>query len=224
MENSEAGKPPKYFRALRGEMMPFVPNDVARVLEVGCGEGLFGAEVKRRGMTAGRRVAVTGVEISAAHADLAKRRLDKVVVGNVEGGGVYFADGEFDCIICNDVLEHLLDPWNAVARLRSFLEPGGTFVASIPNVRYWAVLKALLFGGEWRYQTQGVLDRTHLRFFTKNSIRRMFEDAGFEQVRVIGINSHVRGLGFHVLRLLSGGSLDDIQYMQFAVTARRSTR
>lgn len=77
------------------------------------------------------------------------------------------------------------------------------------------------FDGDWRYEGEGVLDATHLRFFTRRSIGRMFEEAGYEIIRLEGINIQVRGWKFELLRLLTAGRLDDIKYWQFAVVARR---
>lgn len=83
------------------------------------------------------------------------------------------------------------------------------------------VLKDLLIHGDWRYREDGVLDQTHLRFFTRASIARMFNETNFSEIEITGINSHVRGGKFTLLSLLTGGRLDDIQFMQFAVVAKK---
>jgi 2-polyprenyl-3-methyl-5-hydroxy-6-metoxy-1,4-benzoquinol methylase len=91
-------------------------------------------------------------------------------VANLDKDELDLPEEAFDCIVCNDVLEHLITPWQVLGKLAILLKPGGHFVASIPNVQYWGVLKDLVFEGDWRYADEGVLDVTHLRFFTRRSI------------------------------------------------------
>ena len=97
--------------------------------------------------------------------------------------------GSFDCILFNDVLEHMLAPELALRYARRLLTPGGVVVASIPNIRSFPTLWRLMFHGSWEYQDAGVLDRTHLRFFTKSSMVDMFEREGFALEKVCGINA-----------------------------------
>jgi SAM-dependent methyltransferase len=123
-------------------------------------------------------------------ADRARRVLDAVYTGNADDP----LPNEWpapDCVIFADVLEHLVDPWRTARKYRDLLRPGGTVVASIPNVAHRSVLGGLL-RHRWDYDVQGILDRTHLRFFTRETALEMFEQAGFSirQVRRI-----VDGLG-----------------------------
>lgn len=214
-------KSQQYYEAPRREIVPFIPNNARRILEVGCGDGCFGAELKRARTSQGIEIDITGIELNPVHAEKAKDRLDRVLNANIEHDNLGLADHSFDLVICNDVLEHLVSPWQVLKSLRSLLVPGGSLVASIPNVRYWGVLKDLLIHGDWRYREDGVLDQTHLRFFTRASIARMFNETNFSEIEITGINSHVRGGKFTLLRLLTGGRLDDIQFMQFAVVAKK---
>lgn len=216
-------KPAHYYNAPRREMLPFIPNDARRILEIGCGEGRFGAELKRVRAETGITLDVTGVELDGERAEVAKSNLDRVIVANVERDTLGLPIGSFDCIVCNDVLEHLVSPSRVLENLKDLLTPGGCLVASIPNVRYWGVLKGLLVEGDWRYADEGVLDVTHLRFFTRRSIARMFDESGYKCETLVGLNSRVRGWKFDVLRIMSGGRLNDIQFLQFAVIARRHT-
>ena len=161
----------RYLDDPRTEVAEAVPP--GRVLDVGCSRGAFGVELKR---LCSSRV-VFGIEPTAA-ADYAKTRLDGVVRGSFpEDFPIEW--GRFDVLCFNDVLEHLVDPWNVLKQSRRFLAPGGAVVASIPNVRYMDVLLDLVLRGEWRYEETGVLDRTHLRFFTRASVARLFIDSGF---------------------------------------------
>ncbi len=90
-----------------------------------------------------------------------------------------FEEGYFDCILLADVLEHLRNPAAALKKLRGYLSDSGTVVASIPNVRFLSVIRELA-EGRWKYRNFGILDRTHLRFFTKKEMETLFRDAGFE--------------------------------------------
>jgi GT2 family glycosyltransferase len=100
------------------------------------------------------------------------------VVADAEQLDAAFAPGRFDAIVCADVLEHLRDPGRFLGRARGWLAPGGRLIASIPNVRHHSVLRGLL-EGDWTYEPAGLLDRDHLRFFTRREIEKLFYRAGF---------------------------------------------
>lgn len=205
-----------YFGASRVEMLPFVPVDAKRILDIGCGDGAFGMQLKNR-----QACHVSGLELTDAAAAVAQLRLDSVVVGSAEDP-LPFGDQRFDCIICNDVLEHLIDPWRAVHQFAHRLAPSGCIVASIPNVRYFRVLKALVQDGVWTYTDKGVLDRTHLRFFTQRTIPGLFEPAGLRVETLAGINGARRfPPKYALINWLTFGGLDDARYLQFACVARK---
>ena len=97
--------------------------------------------------------------------------------------------GSFDCVVLNDVLEHSEDPRKMLQEARSFLTNGhGYIVASIPNVRYYLVSLNLLLRGQWTYSSSGVLDRTHLRFFTKSTMLKLFVEQAYDVVQIAPIN------------------------------------
>ncbi|MEN3371840.1 class I SAM-dependent methyltransferase [Dechloromonas sp. ZS-1] len=207
-----------YFGAQRKEMLPFIDQAATRILDIGCADGTFSAALKAR-----QGCHVTGVELMPEPANLAAERLDAVYTGDAFSPEIYpqLAAARYDCIILNDVLEHLVDPWAALIRLRELLMPGGTLVASIPNLRYFRVLKSLVQDGEFFYTDKGVLDRTHLRFFTAKTIPQLFESAGLEIVRMEGINGPKRlPPKYAILNWLGGGKHADIRWLQFAVVAR----
>ena len=146
-----------------------------RVLEFGCATGYMSAELSSRlGCT------VTGVELCAEAAEEARGRCARVIVGDAESLDLDAALGptRFDVILFIDVLEHLRDPGPVLARARRFLADGGRIVASIPNVAHGSVRVALL-QGEWRYRPVGLLDDTHLRFFTREGVQDLFEQNGY---------------------------------------------
>jgi 2-polyprenyl-3-methyl-5-hydroxy-6-metoxy-1,4-benzoquinol methylase len=208
-----------YFQYPRPEMMPFVPVESRRVLEVGCAEGAFGASLKKI-----RGIEVWGVEPTKAAAMAAAEKLDKVIPGFF-GPETGLPAGSFDCILFNDVLEHMFSPDMALRYARTLLSPGGVVVASIPNIRSLPTLWQLVFHGRWEYQDSGVLDRTHLRFFTKSSIMQLFRSEGFDLESVCGINAYAGAgrrmwLPFRLTNALSFGRFNDMKFQQFAVVAR----
>lgn len=204
-----------YFANARDDMLDFVPTGARRILEIGCGTGEFGAAIKRRG-----DVEIVGVELVEASAALARRHLDQVITADIQSQDIDLPAQSFDCLVCNDVLEHLVDPWSVLARLRHFVKPDGWLVTSIPNVRHHKVVRRLLWPGEWRYEDKGVLDRTHLRFFTRASARALVEGAGFAVVREQGIHRGDFPVWFSAVNALMGGTFDDMHYLQFAIVAR----
>lgn len=210
-----AGNDP-YFGNLRPEMMKFVPLGLGRVLELGCGSGVFGAALKRNGIRE-----VVGIELSPSAARVARERLDRVIAADIERDTLDLPSDGFDCLVCNDVLEHLADPWAALNKLRPHLRADGWLIVSIPNVRHHRVVRRLIWPGQWRYEDDGILDRTHLRFFTRESARELVESAGFRIERMEGINPTSFPLWLRWINAAALGALDDMRYRQFAIVARR---
>jgi 2-polyprenyl-3-methyl-5-hydroxy-6-metoxy-1,4-benzoquinol methylase len=166
-----------YFEHLRAELVDLLIAPPRRFVEIGCGTGLTGAEVKRRYPAA----VVDGIEYSPAAAAEAASRLDHVHAGDVGQMdlGALYEPGSIDALLLADVLEHLYDPWNLLVRVRPFLAPGAQVIASIPNVRNLALLRELA-AGAFSYVPAGLLDVTHIRFFTRAEILRMFDQTGYE--------------------------------------------
>lgn len=162
-----------YFSFSRPELVALIPSSATRVLEIGCGAGRLGESLKKR-----QAVEVVGIELVPAAATEAARRLDQVLVGDVETMQLPFEDDSFDVIVCGDVLEHLREPDRLLQRARNWLRPGGRLISSIPNVRNHSVVRSLL-EGNWTYEPAGLLDRTHLRFFTRREIEKLFFRAGY---------------------------------------------
>jgi 2-polyprenyl-3-methyl-5-hydroxy-6-metoxy-1,4-benzoquinol methylase len=164
---------PAYFEFSRPEILSLIPASARRVLDIGCGAGRLGQALKAR-----QPAEVVGIELSEAAAREARNCLDQVLVGDVERLELPFAPVSFDAIVCGDVLEHLREPERLLQRARSWLRPQGCLIASIPNVRHHSVVHALL-DGNWTYESAGLLDRTHLAFFTRRDIEQLFQQAGF---------------------------------------------
>ena len=169
--------PEIYYDRIRYDLLKLLPANasIENVLDVGCGAGATGEELKKKYGTKN----VTGLEINREQAEKADRRIDQVIMTNADAEVLPFHSSQFDLILMADILEHLIDPWITLARYREFLKPGGILLASIPNVQYWRTVLNLLLG-KWEYEDSGILDRTHLRFFTKASIYELFMHAGFK--------------------------------------------
>lgn len=148
-----------------------------RVLDVGCAGGDLGRMLKRRGCQ------VSGVELDPESAQAAGLVLDKVVTGDIGELDLvhHFGEESFDVVVFGDVLEHLADPVGALKRIRPILSNSGAVVASIPNVAHGSVRLALLTG-RWDYRPLGLLDSTHLRFFTRGSVYDLLREAGLVAV------------------------------------------
>jgi 2-polyprenyl-3-methyl-5-hydroxy-6-metoxy-1,4-benzoquinol methylase len=207
-------KSERYYRYDRYEMLQFIPENISTVLEIGCGEGAFGQMLK-----SDRKLEVWGVELFPEAGKIAAGKIDKVFIGNIEVDNITLPNGFFDCIIFNDVLEHLQYPWTLLDKLRINLKPKGTVVASIPNIRHYKYIKKLLIEKDWEYESQGVMDISHLRFFTEKSISRLFETSGYKMQVIKGINAEKFPWKFALLNKLLFNSLYDMQFIQFASVA-----
>jgi 2-polyprenyl-3-methyl-5-hydroxy-6-metoxy-1,4-benzoquinol methylase len=173
-------KPPSYFDGARNDFVEALPqSETAAILELGCANGGTGALALASGKC-GRYV---GIEISESAAEIARLRLTQVIVGDVEKMALPWDNETFDVLIMSEVLEHLSDPWRVVRRLVNLVRPGGIVMASSPNVSHYRVILGLL-SGKWELQDSGVMDRTHLRWFTPNSFREMFEMSGVRVQRL----------------------------------------
>lgn len=208
-------KAKEYFLGTRPEMVKFIPSEAKRILDIGCSGGGFGALLKEQRPD----IEVWGIELHPEAAEIASERLDKVINSAFQDN-IHELDSEkFDCIVFNDVLEHMVYPENALIVARNYLAEGGAVVASIPNILHFYNILEILKSQDWRYTDAGIMDKTHLRFFTKKSIERMFRQCGFSDLNIIGINeSH--GLKFSLVNFLSLGYINGMRYIQYAVIAR----
>lgn len=169
-----------YYGFARPEVVEaIIKNQIptGNVLEVGCAGGATGKHLKDKLPVQ----SYVGIDISPEAADIAKRHLDRVIVADIEKTDLAIEyglkPGEFDLLLVLDVLEHLYDPWDSLAELSYYVKPGGYVIASLPNIQNITVLQGLI-KGNWDYQNAGILDATHLRFFTLEGSKYMFRGAG----------------------------------------------
>jgi 2-polyprenyl-3-methyl-5-hydroxy-6-metoxy-1,4-benzoquinol methylase len=169
--------PDTYYEWPRPELRERVPFDAKLVLDVGCGRGALGSALKEERPG----IRVYGIEYVPDAAEIAASRLDDVIVADLDAVDALPDRWEpFDAIVCGDVLEHLRDPAHALQLLRDALAPDGVLVASIPNIKHWSVVYPLLVKDRFTYQDAGLLDRTHVHFFTLEEIDAMSTACGLE--------------------------------------------
>jgi len=167
-----------YYAFVRRDIEPLLPVHSARVMEVGCGGGGTLDWLKN----SGRAHWTAGIELSSEAAVVAKSRVDEVHCGDVDCLLAEFPAESFDLILCLDVLEHLVDPWTTLKKLHGLLRPGGRIISSLPNIRHYSVVLPLLFGGRWDYQDAGIMDRTHLRFFSRKGMGALMSQSGLREI------------------------------------------
>lgn len=204
----------QYYQHDRAEMLAFIPPSVTRTLEVGCGAGRFSVLIQDK-----LGAETWGIEYQPDAASMAAQKLHRVLAGSVESALPDLPLHYFDCIIFNDVLEHLVDPFSMLTKVQDLLSKTGVVVASIPNIRHWPEFVDYTLYGNWNYANVGVLDRTHLRFFTRKSIMATMAQCGYALVDIQGINPHY-SRAQKIASLLSMGALADTLYQQYAVVAR----
>lgn len=206
-----------YYNEKREDILSLVPSDAGSVLDIGCSRGAFGAKLKERW---GCRV--VGIEMNAAEADRAKRRLDAVLVGDaleIE------TDERFDCVTCLDTLEHFAEPDRLLARIRSrFLKERGCLVVTLPNVGHWSMVENLL-AGRWDYLPVGILTNTHLRFFTLSSAQEMLEDSGFQVGKVVRVPADMPDAWRSSLQCLKGKGIEvdweSLEALSYSIVAKK---
>jgi 2-polyprenyl-3-methyl-5-hydroxy-6-metoxy-1,4-benzoquinol methylase len=204
---------PEYRDLTRSEIHSSIPHSVTSLLDVGCFHGGFGAALK-----AERNLFVWGIEADPVAASIAATRLDRITVGTFPQAA---PNRLFDCITFLDCLEHMEDPWTALSVARDYLGPAGTIVASIPNVGHFTVIMGLI-RGRFAYADAGILDRTHLRFFTKQSIMELFRGAGLNVTSIVALGTDPSGSRLERLLALAGERSAHLRAAQYLAQGRRA--
>lgn len=210
-----ATKADAYFAGARADFVARLPhNPAAAILEIGCGSGDTG----RLALAAGKAGRYVGIELFPAAAAKARGVLSEVRVGDVERMELPFTPRTFDALILSEVLEHLVEPGAALARIAPLLKPGAIALASSPNVSHWRVVRELL-AGRFDLADRGVFDRTHMRWFTPRSFAAMFAASGFDVAAVGPVTPFAPRT--RLLSRLSRGRLDHLFTAQICLEARR---
>ena len=212
-ERSAAPAPSKqagYYRNERADVVGGLPRPIGRALDVGCGAGRVAA-----GLREAEATEVVGVEVDPDAAASARRVVDALLEMPVEQA-IDELEGEFDTILCLDVLEHLVDPGSVLARLRGVAATGARLQVSVPNARHYSLIRDLLLRGTFGYTDWGHRDSTHLRWFTRRDAARLVADAGWE---VTGTSWPPLGRS-KLLHRASGGRSSELLVAQVYVSAR----
>jgi 2-polyprenyl-3-methyl-5-hydroxy-6-metoxy-1,4-benzoquinol methylase len=161
----------------RVEIASFLNEPPGVVLDVGCGGGAIGKLIKEK--FPGTHV--IGIEANAGAAEHARQLLDTVICASIDTVNLVDHVGSMrvNTVLLLDVLQHLVDPWHALRRIHGWLHSGTRVIASVPNIRNICTLDHLA-AGRWDYDRNAVFDITHVRFFTKGTLQRLFEQTGYE--------------------------------------------
>jgi 2-polyprenyl-3-methyl-5-hydroxy-6-metoxy-1,4-benzoquinol methylase len=209
-----------YNDQVRHDVVPSVPKATGTLLDVGGGTGATAAHLKRLGHAT--RVGT----VDLARSESVDPDLDFQFFGNLDDEQfverLIAEEGPFQTILCLDVLEHLVDPWLLVAQLHAGLSQGGVIVASLPNVRHYRVSGGLLFRNRWSLQDAGILDRTHLRFFVKDTMIELLTHSGLTLEEITAPLPERRQRLVKLFRQLTRGRLDSLISVRYIVRVRRT--
>ena len=204
-----------YNRSFREEMFKYIPENATKILEVGCSEGLFLSHLQKN-----KPCEVWGIEMNEQAAEKASKVAFKVLSGDFNVVFKELPAHYFDCVIFNDVIEHFSDPWLALSNTKQLLSSNGVVVSSIPNFRYIGNLTEIITSADFRYKEEGgILDKTHLRFFTSKSMKRFFEECGYSVIVQEGLRP-CQSWKEKLLIYFSFGYFKDMRFKQYANVAK----
>lgn len=172
-------KEKSYFESVRLELLELIPekNRQGNMLEIGAGSGSTLMYAKQNGYAK----KIYGIELNKIENSYQKsKEFECFLIGDIESMKLPFQKEQFDVILCGDVLEHLVNPYNLVKALKKYLKHDGIFIASLPNIRHFSALKEIVIKGDFKYVERGILDKTHLRFFCKKNMVDLFVQNGYK--------------------------------------------
>jgi 2-polyprenyl-3-methyl-5-hydroxy-6-metoxy-1,4-benzoquinol methylase len=212
--NSESVQADMYYSLIRPEILNKIPENTSKVLDVGCGFGNLGKKLKEM-----RKLEYYGVEFSESATIYLDKICDKYWIGDLEKLNIDELP-MVDCLIAADILEHLENPWGILGKLVSKLESNGVAIISIPNVRNLNIIGKLLIKGTWEYEDSGILDRTHLRFFTRQSIISLITQSDLE-IQTISSNIDNYGMLRRIITWPLRKLISDLEISQYIIVARK---
>ena len=214
----------EYVGICRRDIIEFMnlASEKLNILEIGCGVGSTLLEIKNINPSA----ILYGIEKNK-QAALVAGNFAEILTGDVENFVFPYPENFFDYIIFGDVLEHLYNPQKVLENIKPYLKEDGKIIASIPNIQHWSIIEELL-KGNWSYTDAGILDKTHLRFFTRNEITKLFNNSGYEVKQFVGKDIGLTETAKNMLeKLLQNGlieSFDDFIAYQWLVEATKNER
>jgi len=184
--NFHAEKSEQYYQYVNMPLVDGISRPPVKILDIGCARGYLGCLLKKRYPG----VHVTGIEPNVASAEYASRYLDLVFTNTFENID-HIKEGIFahsyDTAIMSDLIEHVYNPWEMLVMLKNWLTSDAQILLSIPNVQNIQILDNLFQNGQWTYQKQGLMDVTHIRFFTRQSIIQLMSETGYCIEKIVPI-------------------------------------
>lgn len=165
-----------YHENINKAVFDLIPKSALKIVDVGCMNGILAREFKKISPNSNW----IGIEINSEYAERARHHMDTVIVGNIENEDFEFLDEikDADCFVFADVLEHLYNPWGVIKKIRNMMKETAVVVACVPNAQNYSVIGRLL-SGEFFYEDIGLMDRTHIRWFTRRTFFDLFEQHGY---------------------------------------------
>jgi SAM-dependent methyltransferase len=204
-----------YYNSTKSYLWNLIPDGPNVIMDLGCASGRLGEKL----LELRKASELIGVELFEPAAKEAMKYYKVVHVGDIEEININYSR-HFDVVICSDILEHLKEPSSVLKKMHGWLKDDGKLVCCIPNVRYWRVLRDLIIQGNWEYTSEGILDKTHLRFFTLRSFKKMLIDNSFvvvyEGVRIAGGPKH------RIVNRLTFGIFKEFLGLQILICARKT--
>lgn len=213
-------KPEDYYRHARTDILAFLGDiEGLSILELGAGGGFTLAYAK----TVGRAAYVAGVELfDLPHTAQREATLDEFHWADLNQAPVALQCSQFDILLCPDILEHLVDPWRTLRQWSTYLKPEGRLLISIPNIREISVMWKIWGLGDFGYTEDGILDKTHLRFFARRNAAEIPDQDQYCNIKVIPAMAYQKGPRFRpILSRMTLGWADDFLTHQWFVTATR---
>ncbi len=207
-------KDDSYYDLVREEILDLIPSSTKRLLDVGCGMGTISSIAKKKFNIE----EVVGIEKYENAANVASTKLDKVFCGDIESLQLDYSNNYFDCILCADVFEHLIYPENVIRKLHSLLSDNGVMITSLPNIRHIVPLLKIIFD-RLEYEESGILDKTHLHFYTLHTMKKMFAENGFEIQKIE--NNRSLSLKFKIANIITFGLFRPFSIYQYIFVLRK---
>ncbi len=209
-----------YYNNPRLDLIGLIPQNINNIiLEIGTGSGDTLVEIKKLKLAR----EVVGVELmNLMGSQQENSEIDRLIIGNIEEIELDLPENYFDVIICGDVIEHLIDPWNVLRKLHKHLKDNGIIIVSIPNIREYHILYRILILADFKYGDRGILDRTHLRFFCKKNIISLLTSTMYTPVSIYSIFKLQKRLSTKkIVDALTFGLIRDFLTAQYIVVAKK---
>jgi 2-polyprenyl-3-methyl-5-hydroxy-6-metoxy-1,4-benzoquinol methylase len=210
-------KPQTYFTGTRNDVLQFLKKGDLKVLEIGCGSGATLSMLKSLGYA----TLVHGVELVDDIANLSDKSIDRMYVGDISNDMSFLTNDFYDVILCLDVLEHLSDPNQVVLDLSQKLKSDGSFIVSVPNIRNIKILFNLIFLGRFRYEKYGLMDKTHLKWFTRSSAIELLKNDYLQFIKCKITNMTLLSKS-GILNLITLGLFKNFLATQYLVVAKKN--